>query len=178
MPWRIITRYTFSALMFALACVGLWLCIRRAIMKRPFDRREALRLATLMYLAAVMQIIALRFGLRPIRPLNGALRLIPLKTTLAEWRKGPGAFVYHIAGNLIWFVPLGALMTRLKPESGLRHALLAGATLSLTAETLQYLLGTGISDMDDWLLNICGAGLGWLIGHHFFPIHKKTKTTP
>jgi len=160
MPWRGILRYTTGALLFALGVCGLWLMLRR-MSRRPWTRRDALALAAVGYLAALMQITGLRLGLRPVRWLGSGLHPVPLRTTLSQWRLGPGAFAYHVLGNLAWFVPLGLLLPRLRPRCRWHQALLAGAALSAFAEALQYLLGTGISDVDDVLLNALGALLGW-----------------
>ena len=39
--------------------------------------------------------------------------------------------------------------------------LLSGAGLSICIELMQYLLMTGVTDVDDVLLNALGALLGW-----------------
>ena len=60
----------------------------------------------MFYLAALAEIIALRFG-RPAARV--APQLVPLRTTLEQWRAGAWPFVYHVVGNLTWFMPLGLL---------------------------------------------------------------------
>ena len=42
-------------------------------------------------------------------------------------------------------------------------ALLAGAGLSAAIELMQYLLMTGVTDVDDVLMNVLGALTGWLL---------------
>ena len=154
---RGILRYSGGALLFAAVVCGLWLAARRLAGKRP---RPAEVLAVL-YLAALVQITALRIGLAGHRWLGGAINAVPLKTTLEAWRDGPWPFVYHIIGNMAWFVPLGALLPALKPGVKAWQVLLTGAALSLGIEALQYLLGTGVSDVDDVLLNALGALAGY-----------------
>lgn len=163
MPWPTILRYSACALAFGLCAGTAWYVFRLRVPGRHMDQREAIMLITVVYLAAVTEIIGLRLGLRSIRPLGGTLRAQPLHTTLAALNRGSGAFIYHIFGNLIWFVPLGALLARLKPGFNGWKALLAGAALSACLEALQYLLGTGISDIDDVLINALGALLGYLL---------------
>lgn len=162
MPWSTITRYSLHALFFGLAAGAVWLILRLIILRRPMDRRGRIHLLTVVYLAMVLEIIGLRLGLQPIRPLSQPPHLAPLQVTLNQWRHGPGAFVYHVCGNLLWFVPLGLLLPMLRPGCRWFHALAAGAALSVTVELLQYLLGTGMPDIDDVLLNASGAYLGWL----------------
>ena len=153
MPFDTIARYSLHALAFGLAAAGA---------ARLFTRRRLTVLAA-AYLAMVTEIIGLRLGLRPLRPFAAAPVLTPLKTTLSQWQAGPGPFVYHVLGNLLWFVPLGLLIRRRFPRSRWTHALLAGALTSLLLETLQYLLGTGLADIDDVLLNASGTLMGYLI---------------
>jgi len=167
MPYAVIRRYTLSAALFALAVSGLWLAARLLFVRRRWERRDWLRLAAVAYLAAVVQIIGLRLGLKPIRLLGGSIHLRPLQTTIRQWRKGRGAFLYHTAGNVAWFLPLGLLLPRMWPRCRWFHALLAGALLSFCVEACQYLLGTGMSDVDDILLNALGAWIGYGMDRRF-----------
>ena len=68
-------------------------------------------------------------------------------------------FAYLFVGNLIWFVPAGVLV-RLR-GGRFWQALLAGFCLSLLVEFLQFVLGSGVSELDDLILNSCGAGMGY-----------------
>ena len=69
-------------------------------------------------------------------------------------------FSYLFFGNLIWFVPAG-ILTKLKGGQ-LWQAVLMGFLLSLSIETAQFVLGSGISELDDLILNTLGALLGYL----------------
>ena len=147
------------ALLFALGCAALWALLRRAILRGERKaRREALYALTVFYLAALVEIIALRFG-RPAARV--APQLVPLRTTLEQWRAGAWPFVYHVVGNLTWFMPLGLLLPLLRPSARWRQALLVGAGLSLLVEGYQFLFGTGAPDVDDLLLNALGTLLGY-----------------
>ena len=68
-------------------------------------------------------------------------------------------FIYLFGGNLIWFAPAGVLV-RLRGGK-LWQAALAGLGLSLLVETLQFVLGSGVSELDDLILNTAGALLGY-----------------
>ena len=68
-------------------------------------------------------------------------------------------FTYLFVGNLIWFFPAGVLV---RVRGGkLWQALFAGFLLSLLVETGQFVLGSGVSELDDLVLNTCGAALGF-----------------
>jgi glycopeptide antibiotics resistance protein len=162
MPWRTIGRYSRAAGLFGLCAAGIWL-LARCLRKRRGPRGEDLSgLPAVFYLAAVIEIIGLRIGLQAFHWLSRTPNLIPLQTTLDAWRHGPGAFTYHVCGNLLWFVPLGIILAR-RGKHSWRHALLTGAGLSLALEALQWLLGTGMPDIDDVLLNALGALMGYSI---------------
>ena len=120
------------------------------------------RLLGIAYLAALLQITVIRGGVdwaQVLTATHNAPRLLPLRTTLEELRAGAWPLIYHVVGNLVWFVPLGAL---LRKKNALA-ALLAGAGASICIELMQYLLMTGVTDVDDVLLNALGALLGWAL---------------
>lgn len=123
-------------------------------------RLRVKRLAGLAYLAALVQITVLRGGVdwaQVLTATRDAPRLLPLRTTLEELRAGAWPLIYHVVGNLIWFVPLGILLRKRSAPV----VLLSGAGLSICIELMQYLLMTGVTDVDDVLLNALGALLGW-----------------
>ena len=74
-------------------------------------------------------------------------------------------FIYLFVGNLLWFAPAGILV-RLRGGK-LRQAALAGMSLSLIVEMLQFVLGSGVSELDDLILNTCGAVLGFVAAFPF-----------
>ena len=73
-------------------------------------------------------------------------------------------FFYNSFGNVLCFVPFGILFPIVfsKKESFLKTTI-SGMFLSIGIETLQFLLMTGVSDIDDVFFNTCGAILGYLI---------------
>lgn len=73
-------------------------------------------------------------------------------------------FFYNSFGNILCLVPFGILFPIVfsKKQSFLKTVLL-GMLLSIGIETLQFLLETGVSDIDDVFFNTCGTILGYLI---------------
>ena len=73
-------------------------------------------------------------------------------------------FFYNSFGNILCLVPFGILFPIVfsKKQSFLKTVLL-GMLLSIGIEALQFLLETGVSDIDDVFFNTCGAILGYLI---------------
>lgn len=76
-----------------------------------------------------------------------------------------GRIVYLFVGNIIWFVPLGMYVRYRKAERGILRAAVLGFVLSFSIEAMQYMFGTGISELDDLILNTAGAALGALLMH-------------
>ena len=71
-------------------------------------------------------------------------------------------FIYLFGGNIAWFAPAG-FFARLF-GGRLLHALAAGLLLSLVVEAGQFILGSGVSELDDLILNTLGAVFGYAFG--------------
>lgn len=158
MSLRGILIYCLRAGAFAGAVCGAFalLCL---ILRRRLRLR---RLAGIAYLAALIQITALRGGTDVsglLRAIREPPQLVPLRTTLEALRAGLWPLVYHAAGNMIWFMPLGWMLHR----RGLKTALITGMAVSAGIELSQYLLTTGAADIDDLILNTLGAAAGYLL---------------
>ena len=72
-------------------------------------------------------------------------------------------FIYLFIGNIIWFVPLGFYLAVYKRKP-FWITILYGFLLSLFIETMQYVLGTGVSELDDLILNTLGCIIGQCAG--------------
>ena len=70
--------------------------------------------------------------------------------------------VYLFLGNVIWFIPMGYYFVQRKKLPVLQTVLI-GFLVSLLIETLQYVLGTGVSELDDLILNTFGCMTGALL---------------
>ena len=71
--------------------------------------------------------------------------------------------VYNIGGNIAMFVPLGFFLRAL--FSGCRSFLRCMGTVALimsTVELCQLLTLRGFCEVDDVMLNVLGAAIGWL----------------
>lgn len=160
-----IIRYSLTAAIFALIVVCIWIVFRLFILrgKKINWQREIRQTLICFYLAALMEITALRIGLVSPKWLGGSICPVPLQTTLVELASGLWPFIYHVLGNMIWFIPIGFFFPKTEPRKNRLYALLIGAVLSFIIECIQYLLGTGISDIDDILLNMLGALSGYEI---------------
>jgi glycopeptide antibiotics resistance protein len=85
--------------------------------------------------------------------------LIPLRSLRAELgNPNPRLAAANIVGNVLLFAPSGLLCYAAGVRS-LRRVAFASAVFSMTIELTQYALGRS-ADIDDVLLNVCGALLG------------------
>ena len=74
------------------------------------------------------------------------------------------AAVINLGGNIIMFIPLGLLLPKVFPKlSSLPRVLLTTAAVITAVEVFQLFTLVGICDIDDLILNVIGAALGFLI---------------
>ena len=138
-----------------------------AIPKEPcmrVKRMEMNRLLFGLYLTVLM-VITLRPLIRPIHLFGGRVNAVLFEEYLPILYNGHLLRVlYLFLGNVIWFVPMGYYFVHRKKRSFLQTVLM-GFLISLLIETLKYVLGTGVSELDDLILNtfgvMTGAMLAW-----------------
>jgi glycopeptide antibiotics resistance protein len=122
---------------------------------RPF--RAASLFAFLVYLAAVLWVTV--FSRQPV--LEMRWNYIPV-FTLAY-----GDFYCAILPNVLLFIPIGIFLYGALPQGKLWRPILAGIGISLCIELVQLFVHVGICDIDDFLANSLGCGLGvlaaWLL---------------
>lgn len=113
---------------------------------------------TLLYLGALFFLTMLPAS-RPVAQYNN---LVPLKSIIFDLQRGGQLLLINVIGNIIAFMPVGLLVPQL---SAWRRSWLAVAVsalvLSASIEILQRTLTRRVSDVDDVLLNVFGALLGY-----------------
>lgn len=98
------------------------------------------------------------------RPLS-QINIIPLVETF-KLAKGQSIidFIYNLYGNIMWFVPMGIFIPALSERRlNFWKVVLIGALISTSIETLQFILNTGVTDIDDVIFNTLGAAVGYLL---------------
>ena len=79
------------------------------------------------------------------------------------------AAVINLGGNVIMFIPLGFLLPRVFEKlNRFRKVLLTTALIITAVEIIQLLTLVGSCDIDDLILNMTGAAMG-------YELHKLTK---
>jgi glycopeptide antibiotics resistance protein len=129
--------------------------------------RVTARLIAWLALAAWL-LGGLFFTLQPAHPASGQVvehNFIPLRT-IAIWVANPdsGFWLRQMVGNLLLLLPVGLLGPIGLPwMDRWRRILLVSATLSLAIEFAQLWIPDRAADVDDLLLNVVGAALGYAI---------------
>ena len=116
----------------------------------------------LLYIGVLLRITVFRssFGSYPLCS-HGQIELVPFVGLIQIFHNSVGMFLYLFVGNLVCFVPLGVLLPVLTKAR--QATILWGLGLSLYIEVSQYVFGTGVSEVEDLILNTAGTGIGYLI---------------
>lgn len=84
--------------------------------------------------------------------------------------------IINLLGNVLMFVPLGLFLPRLWPRlHAFRHFLMSVVAVILIIELLQLFTLLGSCDIDDLILNVLGAVIGYWI-HKLFSAMPNKKT--
>lgn len=108
--------------------------------------------------------------------------LIPF-ATLTEYARRLAAdtinvktVVYNVLGGIALFVPLGVILPFFFEKLGkLWRCAVASLVVSVAIETMQLVLRRGSFDVDDIILNVVGAAIGYAI---FFVLKKLISNEP
>ena len=107
------------------------------------------------------------------------INLVPFKTInnyLNAWEYvSAKVIITNIFGNIAAFLPLGFLgPVVLRRLNTLKHVFFFSLALSFSIEGIQGLLGVGVVDVDDLILNVLGA----VIGYGLYVLMKNRKKVP
>lgn len=93
---------------------------------------------------------------------NGSgFNIVPF-TEILRYKVGSKAFIYNVIGNILVFVPFGFFISRYINAKRVGPVLIDALITSLTVELVQLQIGRSF-DIDDILLNISGAVIGFLL---------------
>ena len=116
----------------------------------------------LIYAAVVLRITVFRssFTLQDLCQ-NGKIILTLFEGYIDMIRRGDWfAFTYLSVGNIVWFVPFGMYLQYMGISRRLCQTAHYGFLFSLLIESMQFVFGTGFSELDDLVLNTFGAWIG------------------
>ncbi len=153
---------------------AVWRCLTLYAQKKrgvpPRDRRrEALLWVFVFYFICLYQITVFRYGINQNLwfawqnsldsvNLTPFVHTIKLYHAYTKW-----FFYYNLIGNVLWFVPFGALLPVVGKRHGFWFTALMGFCCSVSIEVLQFVFATGISDVDDVIFNTTGTVIGFVV---------------
>lgn len=139
--------------------------------KKMLSLQPVIRLLFLFYIGLMVWLLFIQ-RLDSDIPVNGEnLNLVPFKTLRLYWRllTSDSAFyskqaIINLAGNIVMFIPFGifvpVIWTRFRKF--LPFVILSIA-LIVMIEVLQYVTSLGSCDIDDFILNLPGIILGYVL---------------
>ncbi len=101
---------------------------------------------------------------------SSGLNLVPFKEIL-RYEVGTYGFYFNVIGNILLFVPFGYFVSSYVKASKVSHILFISVITSTTVELVQHYIGRSF-DVDDILLNVVGAIIGFLLYIGFTAIKK------
>lgn len=92
---------------------------------------------------------------------TSGVNMIPFKE-ITRYQIGSKLFYYNVIGNIALFIPFGYFISDKLRAQKTSQIIYISAIISLTAELIQYKIGRAF-DIDDVLLNVAGAILGFML---------------
>lgn len=83
-------------------------------------------------------------------------------TEILRYEFGSDLFIYNVVGNILLFIPFGYFVSGYIKASKVPHILTVSVISSLIIEVVQLQIGRSF-DIDDILLNVFGAIIGFLL---------------
>lgn len=126
------------------------------------DLSKLLFILFILYIAIVLKITVFRssFSLNGLFS-GGTVNLTLFKGYMIFVRsRNWYRFIYLFVGNIVWFIPFGMYLQYTGKFKNVLIVTLLGMLFSLSIETMQYVFGTGVSELDDVILNTSGALIG------------------
>ncbi len=117
-----------------------------------------------VYLAALMKLLVFKYPSTIVFEIASG-NYIPFKTIL-NYLSGEPTWtiaIRNLGGNIILFIPVGFFVSLLRRSSTWKFALVAALIISTAPEVIQGIFRVGVFDIDDILLNVLGAVIGYVI---------------
>lgn len=134
-------------------------------------KKAFLKICFYVYVFIILLITVLRPWRGNFMFMQGTVNLTLFKEYRGMLRRDFWMFVYLFGGNIGWFVPIGFYKVFYE-ERNVLPTVLRGFLLSLFIEVMQYVLGKGVTEIDDLVLNTFGVFLGCMIAKAVLRIKK------
>lgn len=122
-------------------------------------RKPLLFILFALYILILFRITVFRSDFLTHGLFSGSILWVPFVELYRILRNDFFVFFYLFVGNIIWFIPFGFLLPGLWNTG--KKAILYTLLLSLVIELLQFVFGTGVTEVEDLILNTFGGALGY-----------------
>ena len=102
---------------------------------------------------------------------SSGLNIIPFKE-ITRYPLDSIQFFYNVIGNIVLFLPFGFFISNFIKAKKTHQVLIVSTLISLTAELIQFKIGRAF-DIDDIILNVIGAILGFICYKGIINIRRK-----
>lgn len=158
-----------------LVLVVVWMCLTILVFFLVyFLRKETIHISKSIIKSVIgiysLGLLVLLF-FRPANQDYSQVNYVPFKTIFG-FLSGNGNFLiafYNITANVLLFVPYGVVTFMLSNNPSRRQLFLIPAGVILLIETLQHLTKRGSMDIDDFILNLLGVWIGYVL----YPVIQK-----
>ncbi|OON98411.1 MAG: hypothetical protein ATN35_05205 [Epulopiscium sp. Nele67-Bin004] len=146
-----------------------------------FRNKSVVHHTTVFYLICLYIITVFRPNMSLTGLSNKSLDTINLTPAVELWKFVKygylNLFIYNFVGNIAWFIPLGILL----PIHGGKFenfwtTVKCGFYTSLSIEILQFIYNTGISDIDDLIINTLGTIVGFGMYQAYKSVQQKNSS--
>ena len=108
----------------------------------------------------IIYLLLLYYLLLSTENASSGLNLTPFKE-ITRYPLGSTQFFFNVIGNIVLFLPFGFFVSDFIKAKKTHQILIVSTLISLTAELIQFKIGRAF-DIDDIILNVIGAILGFL----------------
>ena len=102
---------------------------------------------------------------------GGGTNFVPF-SEITRYKYGTTGFFKQVFGNILLFIPLGYFLTKYCKLKRVGSLILMSLLSSLSIEVVQHFIGRSF-DIDDVILNVTGAIIGFIIYKIFLAVKEK-----
>ena len=134
-------------------------------MKKPVIYEELFKLFFIIYIFFLFQVVTYR------DIAFAGVNYVPFKE-IFRYDIGSGLFYKNVFGNMLLFLPYGIFVSYIIDNKKFRYVFILALVASLSIEFTQLAIGR-VFDIDDVILNVAGASLGYVLYRIFGKISDK-----
>lgn len=128
-------------------------------------RKNGFRLITILYFIVVCCMCVTRFNLvmtlvgGPLTRIE-AVNLVPFHSVRESLKYGRGPVSWDMLYNMAMFIPFGIIYSYYQRNFRIHKAIGMSCLTTFLIESMQFILKTGVVDIDDFIINTLGSLIG------------------